>query len=66
MRQIMGEQQITSPPLEDRLSLHETGLDSPAPPELNDDLEIEPLAIADTTFPSTVGDCVADYENVPA
>jgi hypothetical protein len=71
MKQIADEQQITLPPLEDGLSLHETGFDSLAfailVARLEDDLGIDPFTIAeDATFPLTVGDFVKAYENVPA
>ena len=71
MKQIADEQQITLPPLEDGLSLHETGFDSLAfailVARLEDDLGIDPFTIAeDATFPLTVGDFVTVYENVPA
>jgi acyl carrier protein len=71
MRQIANEQQITLPPLEDNLSLHETGFDSLAfailVARLEDDLGIDPFTITeDAAFPLTVGDFVRAYENVPA
>jgi acyl carrier protein len=63
MEQIAREQQVTLPPLEDDLSLHETGFDSLGfailVARLEDDLGIDP-------FPLTVGDFVRAYENVPA
>ncbi|WP_024518429.1 acyl carrier protein [Bradyrhizobium sp. Tv2a-2] len=71
MQQIAGEQKITLPPLEDGLSLHETGFDSLAfailVARLEDDLGVDPFTIAeDITFPLTVGDFVRAYENVSA
>jgi acyl carrier protein len=71
MQQIAGEQKITLPPLEDDLSLHETGFDSLAfailVARLEDDLGVDPFTIAeDITFPLTVGDFVRTYENVSA
>ena len=71
MRQIAEEQEITLPPLEDDLSLPETGFDSLAfailVARLEDDLGIDPFTIAeDAAFPLTIGDFVRAYENVPA
>jgi acyl carrier protein len=71
MKQIADEQQITLPPLDDELSLNETGFDSLAfailVARLEDDLGIDPFTIAeDATFPLTVGDFIRAYENVPA
>jgi acyl carrier protein len=71
MRQVAEEQRVTLPPLEDDLSLHETGFDSLAfailVARLEDDLGIDPFTISDdVTFPLTVGDFVRAYENVPA
>ncbi len=71
MQQIAQEQQITLPPLEDDLSLHETGFDSLAfailVARLEDDLGIDPFTLAeDASFPLTVGDFVRAYEAVPA
>lgn len=71
MRQIAREQEVTLPPLEDDLTLHETGFDSLAfailVARLEDDLGIDPFTIAeDKGFPSTVGEFVRAYENVPA
>jgi acyl carrier protein len=71
MQQIAREQNITLPPLEDDLSLHETGFDSLAfailVARLEDDLGVDPFTIAeDATFPLTVGDFVRLYENVSA
>jgi acyl carrier protein len=71
MRQIAREQEVTLPPLDDDLTLHETGFDSLAfailVARLEDDLGIDPFTIAeDNGFPSTVGDFVRAYENVPA
>ncbi|HLG80804.1 MAG TPA: acyl carrier protein [Bradyrhizobium sp.] len=71
MRQIAEEQKISLPPLEDDLSLHDTGFDSLAfailVARLEDELGVDPFTIAeDATFPLTVGDFVKAYENVPA
>jgi acyl carrier protein len=71
MRQIAREQEVTLPPLDDDLTLHETGFDSLAfailVARLEDDLGIDPFTIAeDNGFPLTVGDFVRAYENVPA
>jgi acyl carrier protein len=71
MQQIAEEQKITLPPLEDGLSLHETGFDSLAfailVARLEDDLGIDPFTLAEEAgFPLTVGDFVRAYENVPA
>ena len=71
IQQIASEQHVTLPPLEDNLSLHETGFDSLAfailVARLEDDLGIDPFTIAeDATFPLTIGDFVQAYENAPA
>ena len=71
MKQIAEEQKVTLPPLEDDLSLHETGFDSLAfailVARLEDELGIDPFTIAeDAEFPQTIGDFVRAYENVPA
>jgi acyl carrier protein len=71
MQQIAVEQKVTLPPLDDDLSLHETGFDSLAfailVARLEDDLGIDPFTIAeDASFPSTIGEFVRAYENVPA
>ena len=71
IHQIAAEQQVTLPPLEDDLSLQETGLDSLAfailVARLEDDLGVDPFTIsADASFPLTIGDFIRAYENVPA
>ena len=71
MQQVAQEQNVTLPPLEDNLSLHETGFDSLAfailVARLEDDLGVDPFTMAeDATFPLTIGDFVRAYENVPA
>jgi acyl carrier protein len=71
IQQIAEEQKVTLPPLQDDLSLHDTGFDSLAfailIARLEDDLGIDPFTIAeDAAFPSTVGEFVRVYENVPA
>jgi len=71
MQQIAKEQKVTLPPLDNELTLHETGFDSLAfailVARLEDDLGIDPFTIAeDGGFPSTIGEFVRAYENVPA
>jgi len=71
MQQIGEEQQVTLPPLRDDLSLHETGFDSLAfailVARLEDDFGFDPFTISeDVAFPSTIGEFVRAYENVPA
>jgi acyl carrier protein len=71
MQEIAEEQQVKLPPLQDDLLLHETGFDSLAfailVARLEDDLGIDPFTIAeDAAFPSTVGEFIRAYENVPA
>jgi acyl carrier protein len=71
MQQIAGEQHVALPPLEDDLSLHETGFDSLGfailVARLEDDLGVDPFTMSEhASFPVTVGDFVRAYENVPA
>jgi acyl carrier protein len=71
IQQIAAEQQVSLPPLEDGLSLHETGFDSLAfailVARLEDDLGVDPFTIsADASFPLTIGDFIKAYENVHA
>jgi acyl carrier protein len=71
MRQVAEEQKVTLPPLDDDLSLHETGFDSLAfaivVARLEDDLGVDPFTLSeDATFPLTIGDLVQAYENVHA
>jgi acyl carrier protein len=71
MQRIAGEQQVSLPPLDDDLSLHETGFDSLGfailVARLEDDLGIDPFTISeDASFPLTVGEFIRAYENVPA
>ena len=71
LRQIASEQQVTLPPLDDELSLHETGFDSLGfailVARLEDELGIDPFTISeDASFPLTIGDFIEAYENVPA
>ena len=71
VQQIATEQKITLPPLEDNLSLHETGFDSLGfailVARLEDELGIDPFTIsADASFPLTFGDLIKVYENAPA
>jgi acyl carrier protein len=70
IEQIATEQHVVLPPLEDNLSLHETGFDSLAfailVARLEDDLGVDPFTIsADASFPLTIGDFIKAYENVP-
>ena len=70
MRQVAEEQKVTLPPLNDELSLHETGFDSLAfailVARLEDDLGVDPFTLSeDATFPLTIGDFIKAYENVP-
>ena len=71
MQQIADEQKVTLPPLRDDLALQDTGFDSLAfailVARLEDDLGFDPFTIAeDAAFPSTVGEFIRAYENVPA
>jgi acyl carrier protein len=71
MQQTAEEQKVTLPPLRDDLALQDTGFDSLAfailVARLEDDLGIDPFTIAeDAAFPSTVGEFIRAYENVPA
>ena len=71
MRQIAEEQKVTLPPLQDDLSLQETGFNSLAfailVARLEDVLGFDPFTVAeDVAFPSTVGEFVRAYANVPA
>jgi acyl carrier protein len=71
IQQIAAEQQVSLPPLDDGLSLHETGFDSLAfailVARLEDDLGVDPFTIsADASFPLTIGDFIKAYENVHA
>jgi acyl carrier protein len=71
MQRIAAEQQVSLPPLDDDLSLHETGFDSLGfailVARLEDDLGIDPFTISeDAAFPLTIGDFIRAYENVPA
>jgi acyl carrier protein len=71
IQQIAVEQQVTLPPLEDDVSLHEMGFDSLAfailVARLEDELGIDPFTISeDASFPLTIGDFIKTYENVPA
>jgi acyl carrier protein len=71
MQQVAAEQKITLPPLDDDLSLHETGFDSLGfailVARLEDELGIDPFTISeDAAFPLTIGDFIKAYENVPA
>jgi acyl carrier protein len=71
MQRIAAEQQVTLPPLDDDLTLHETGFDSLGfailVARLEDDLGIDPFTVSeDASFPLTVGDFVRAYENASA
>jgi acyl carrier protein len=71
MKQIAEEQNVNLPPLDDNLSLQETGFDSLAfailIARLEDVLDIDPFTVSeDTVFPVTVRDLVRAYENVYA
>jgi acyl carrier protein len=71
IQEIAAEQKIILPPLEDDLTLHETGFDSLGfailVARLEDDLGIDPFTISnDASFPLTIGDFIEAYENVPA
>jgi acyl carrier protein len=71
MKAVAEEQRISLPPLEDNLSLNETGFDSLAfailVARLEDDLGIDPFTVSeDAIYPLTVGDFVRAYENVRA
>jgi len=71
MQQIAEEQKVTLPPLQDDLPLQDTGFDSLAfailVARLEDNLGVDPFTVAeDAAFPSTVGEFVRAYENVPA
>ena len=68
---IAEKQQVTLPPPDGDLSLHETGFDSSAfailVARLEDDLGIDPFTISeDAAFPLIVGNFVRANENVPA
>jgi acyl carrier protein len=71
MQQIAKEQRVALPPLDDDLSLHETGFDSLGfailVARLEDDLGVDPFTMSqDAAFPLTIGEFVKAYENVPA
>jgi acyl carrier protein len=71
IQQIAAEQKVALPPLDDSLSLHETGFDSLAfailVARLEDELGIDPFTMsADAGFPLTIGDFIRAYENVHA
>jgi acyl carrier protein len=71
MRQVAEEQKVTLPPLDDELSLHETGFDSLGfailVARLEDEIGVDPFTLSeDATFPLTIGDFIKAYENVPA
>jgi acyl carrier protein len=70
MKLIADEQKVNLPPLEDDLSLNETGFDSLAfailVARLEDDLGIDPFTVAGNVALVTVGDFVRLYEKVHA
>ena len=71
IQQIAAEQHVSLPPLEDKLSLHETGFDSLAfailVVRLEDELGIDPFSMsADASFPLTIGDFIKAYEDAAA
>jgi acyl carrier protein len=71
IQQVAVEQKVVLPPLQDDLSLRETGFDSLAfailVARLEDDLGIDPFTMsADASFPLTIGDFIRAYENAPA
>jgi acyl carrier protein len=71
IQQIAAEQKVTLPPLDDDLSLHDTGFDSLGfailVARLEDELGIDPFTMSnDASFPLTIGDFIEAYENVPA
>jgi acyl carrier protein len=71
IQQVAAEQKVTLPPLDNDLTLHETGFDSLGfailVARLEDDLGIDPFTISnDASFPLTIGDFIEAYENVPA
>jgi acyl carrier protein len=71
IQQVAVEQHVTMPPLDDDLSLHETGFDSLAfailVARLEDELGIDPFTISeDASFPLTIGDFIRAYENISA
>jgi acyl carrier protein len=71
MKQIAEEQKVSLPPLDDELSLQETGFDSLAfailVARLEDDLGVDPFSISgNATALLTVGDFFRAYENVNA
>jgi acyl carrier protein len=71
IQQVAAEQHVTLVPLDDDLSLHETGFDSLAfailVARLEDELGIDPFTISeDASFPLTIGDFIRAYENISA
>lgn len=71
MMLIAEEQKVSLPPLEDNLSLNETGFDSLAfailVARLEDDLGIDPFTISENAAAlTTVGEFIRAYENVHA
>jgi acyl carrier protein len=62
---IAANQTIALPPLNDDLSLNETGLDSLCfailVARLEDDLDVDPF-VEEVSFPVTVGDLIKAYE----
>jgi acyl carrier protein len=69
IQQIAVEQQVVLPPLEDDLSLHETGFDSLAfamlVARLEDELGVDPFTLSpEAIIPVTIGDFIKAYDNV--
>jgi acyl carrier protein len=64
---IAADQAIALPPLNDDLSLNETGLDSLSfailVARLEDDFDLDPF-VEEVSFPVTVGDLIKAYEQV--
>ena len=62
---IAADQTIALPPLNDNLSLNETGLNSLCfailVARLEDDLDVDPF-VEEVSFPVTVGDLIKAYE----
>lgn len=70
VKKVAEEHEFELPELRDDLSLHETGLDSLAfailVARLEDNFGFDPFSVEDAVFPSTIGDFIRAYENVPA
>ena len=71
MNQIARDHNVNLPPLNDDLTLHESGFDSLCfailVARLEDEVGIDPFTMSDDVyFPVTLGDFIRAYENVPA